>query len=122
LHAIVPAAAVAEPELLHISPLHLHCLVVVAGVFEDFEEEDNEIGPEDDDAAFWGIVQAVANDACPICGRWSCTRAGCAGGALAPAPLVLVAPVAGDGQCSVCGGRFDNWDGGVCGACKSNGY
>lgn len=26
------------------------------------------------------------------------------------------------GQCSVCSGWFDNWPGGICGACQANGH
>jgi hypothetical protein len=36
--------------------------------------------------------------------------------------LVVLAPIGGMGQCSVCAGWFDDWPGGVCDACKNNGY
>jgi hypothetical protein len=127
LSAIVPAVLAADSELLHISPLHARRLVV-AGVLDDIEREDEDNGQDGyedaEDAVFWTIVGAARNDACPICGSWSCNRAGCVGGAATPAPtnLALLAPVAGDGQCSICGGVFDDWNGGICGACKSNGY
>ncbi|MFF4902869.1 hypothetical protein [Streptomyces sp. NPDC001068] len=30
--------------------------------------------------------------------------------------------LAASGQCSVCSGWFEGWSGGVCDACKANGY
>lgn len=30
--------------------------------------------------------------------------------------------LANAGQCAVCQGWFDDWPGGICGACQSNGY
>lgn len=116
MNAIVPAALAADTALPHISPLYDRRLVVVAGVLEDIEREDDQDGYEDaEDAAFWAIVHAARNDACGICGYWTCR-------CLSGAALAVLAPVGGSGQCSVCQGWFDDWPGGVCGACQQNGY
>ncbi|WP_031522637.1 hypothetical protein [Streptomyces sp. NRRL F-5123] len=90
---------------------------VTAGILEDFEEEDEKRGYEDADDAFWSVVRGALNDACPICGLWSCNRVGCVGGQTAP----QLAPVGASGQCSVCGHRYEGWDGGVCDACQNVG-
>ncbi|MFF7199164.1 hypothetical protein ACIOC1_34145 [Streptomyces sp. NPDC088197] len=113
--AAPPAAAIsfAQPRRLH-----LRLPVPVAGVIDDIEREDDRDGYEDaEDAAFGSIVQAALNDACGICGFWRCQ---CLSGA-AVAVLVVLAPVDGDGQCSVCQGWFDDWNGGICPACRQNG-
>ncbi|MFH9016104.1 hypothetical protein ACH4C6_32585 [Streptomyces sp. NPDC017943] len=49
----------------------------------------------------------MADDACPLCGRWSCSGSDCPPGA-APAPAASVPVVTGGGgwQCSRCGGWF----------------
>ncbi|MGW5353400.1 hypothetical protein ACWERV_23175 [Streptomyces sp. NPDC004031] len=118
MNTIVPAAMAAAPGVPHTSTLHARRLAVVAGILEDIEREDNERGYEDaEDTAFWSIVGATRNDACPICGLWSCSRAGCVGGQTAR----QLAPVGASGQCSVCSGRFDDWNGGVCDACRALG-
>ncbi|MGW5330724.1 hypothetical protein [Streptomyces sp. NPDC004014] len=66
----------------------------------------------------------MADDACPVCGRWLCPGGtACPPGAV-PAPAADAAPVAdppaasGGGQCSRCGGWFPDWPGGVCSACQ----
>ncbi|MGI5397852.1 hypothetical protein [Streptomyces sp. CA-251251] len=44
----------------------------------------------------------MADDACPLCGRWNCTGSDCPPASLAPAPVT-----AGTGmQCEACGGWF----------------
>ncbi|MFD5914880.1 hypothetical protein [Streptomyces tuirus] len=51
----------------------------------------------------------MADDACPLCGRWSCTGTDCPPGAApAPAASVSVPVVTGGGQnqCDRCGGWF----------------
>jgi len=62
------------------------------GLIEDLEREDDVRGPEPepDEAVFHQLVQQLV-------------------------PL----PMGGAGQCSVCGGWFEGWSGGVCSACKS---
>ncbi|MEU5397350.1 hypothetical protein [Streptomyces tibetensis] len=75
----------------------------------------------------------MADDACPLCGRWSCSGSDCPPSSLAPAPA---SPVTGSGmQCDVCGGTFGaapstaGMQGTVsaptawtCSACQSIGY
>ena len=34
----------------------------------------------------------------------------------------LRALIAHAGQCAQCGAWFENWDGGICSACQSNGH
>jgi hypothetical protein len=127
VHVIVPAALAAITELQHTGPIVGHRLVVVAGVLDDIEriereDDDNgQDGYEDaEDTAFWSIVRASFNDACGICGYWTCR---CVSGASVPAPggADVLVPVGGSGQCQVCGHRFPDWDGGVCDACKAVG-
>ncbi|MEU6687720.1 hypothetical protein [Streptomyces sp. NPDC046832] len=74
----------------------------------------------------------MADDACPLCGRWSCNGSDCPPGA-APAPA---SPVTVSGmQCDVCGGTFGaapspaGLQGAIsaptawtCSACQNNGY
>ncbi|MFF4866819.1 hypothetical protein ACFY3J_35025 [Streptomyces sp. NPDC001231] len=64
----------------------------------------------------------MADDACPLCGRWSCTGSDCPPSGIVPAatPATASAPAAasGGGQCSQCGGWFEGWPGGVCDACR----
>lgn len=122
MNAIVPAALAATPALPLISPLHARRLAITAGVLEDIEREDDQDGYEDaEDVAFWSIVGSSLNDACGICGYWTCR---CTSGQIRtpPAGVVVLVPVGASGQCSVCQGWFDDWPGGVCGACQSNGY
>jgi hypothetical protein len=59
----------------------------------------------------------AADDACPICGYWTC-RCGKQSdtGSSVPSPATASD---GGGQCSVCGGWFPGWPGGVCSACNS---
>jgi hypothetical protein len=125
VHVIVPAATAELLRIEPISPFHGLRLTVEAGVQEDLddiEREDDQVGQggyEDaDDAAFWGIIRAAQDDACGICGFWRCR---CLSGT-APVALTTRTPVGGSGQCSVCGGWFDGWNGGVCDACRSIGY
>ncbi|MCX4581361.1 hypothetical protein OHB41_51375 [Streptomyces sp. NBC_01571] len=65
----------------------------------------------------------MADDACPLCGRWSCTGSDCPPSAAVPAvtPLAAPATASGGGQCSYCGQWFPDWNGGVCGVCSSTG-
>ncbi|WP_432095671.1 hypothetical protein [Streptomyces sp. bgisy100] len=62
----------------------------------------------------------MADDACTVCGRWSCTGGDCPPSAT-PAPAATqdtdTAPHGAAGQCSSCGGWFEDWNGGVCNAC-----
>jgi hypothetical protein len=70
----------------------------------------------------------MADDACPLCGRWSCNGSDCPPSYLAP---TSAPPVTGSGmQCDVCGGTFGAaplpagsaptaW---TCSACQNNGY
>ncbi|MFG3384371.1 hypothetical protein [Streptomyces sp. NPDC047999] len=58
----------------------------------------------------------MATDACPVCGRWSCTGGDCPPAA-APATIARTAPHGAAGQCQVCGGWFEGWNGGVCNVC-----
>lgn len=69
---------------------------------------------------------AMTDDACPVCGYWRCrcSEAGAhtpvpddAAQDPAPAPAPACASNGG-GQCSVCGGWFEGWSGGVCSACS----
>lgn len=119
MNAIVPAALAADSELLHISSLYARRLVIVAGVLDDIEREDEDNGQDGyedaEDAAFWSIVRAAQDDACGICGYWTCR---CLSGAAA----VVLTPLGAGGQCSVCSAWLDDWNGGVCSACQSNGY
>ncbi|MGW1044787.1 hypothetical protein [Streptomyces sp. NPDC002547] len=66
----------------------------------------------------------MADDACPLCGRWSCTGADCPP-SVAPAPATTPATTpataSGGGQCSRCGGWFPGWPGGVCSTCQATG-
>lgn len=63
------------------------------GLYEDMERDDDARGPETEPeaAVFWQLVQRFV--LAPVCGE--------------PA-----------GQCSVCGGWFEGWCGGVCDACR----
>lgn len=122
---IVPAPRGADERPVHNAEAdrrRLRPLTPLVGVLDDIERierEDDQDGYEDaEDAAFWSIVRAARNDACGICGYWRCR---CLSGAVSAA-LVALAPVAGDGQCSVCQGWFDDWNGGICPACQQNGY
>ncbi|MFJ8351511.1 hypothetical protein ACIQ9J_35190 [Streptomyces sp. NPDC094153] len=65
----------------------------------------------------------MADDACPLCLRWSCDGTDCPPSATVPAATPTAAPAvaSGDGQCSVCSGRFPGWPGGVCDACRALG-
>ncbi|MFB6961176.1 hypothetical protein ACFCYB_30260 [Streptomyces sp. NPDC056309] len=64
----------------------------------------------------------MADDACPLCGRWSCTGSDCPPSDIVPAATPITAPApttaSGGGQCSQCGGWFEGWPGGVCDACR----
>ncbi|MEU0054679.1 hypothetical protein [Streptomyces sp. NPDC006309] len=57
------------------------------------------------------------SDACGVCGFWQCR---CGQARARTHTLTVPAPVraSGGGQCSVCGGWFDDWPGGVCDACR----
>ncbi|MFC8277802.1 hypothetical protein ACFUJR_35785 [Streptomyces sp. NPDC057271] len=65
----------------------------------------------------------MADDACPLCGRWGCTGTNCPSAAASSAPAVatMAPPAATSGQCQKCGGRFEGWNGGVCDACRALG-
>ncbi|MGV9892070.1 hypothetical protein [Streptomyces sp. NPDC003395] len=65
------------------------------------------------------LTARMADDACPLCGRWQCDPSNCPPASTAPATVTVTA--SGDGQCSACGGRFPGWSGGVCGACQAAG-
>lgn len=54
-----------------------------AGIAEDMTEDDNSRGFERDetDTNFWRIVTKLADDACVLCGWWTCRCGG-----VAPAP------------------------------------
>ncbi len=57
----------------------------------------------------------MAEDACPLCGYWRCR----CDEVLKQAPTTPTpATASGGGQCSVCGGWFEGWPGGVCDACR----
>ncbi|WP_201299977.1 hypothetical protein [Streptomyces mexicanus] len=63
----------------------------------------------------------MADDACPLSGRWNCTGTDCPPSSVtAPTPDAAPVPAAATagGQCSVCGGWFEGWSGGVCDACR----
>ncbi|MFD5473366.1 hypothetical protein [Streptomyces sp. NPDC127105] len=62
----------------------------------------------------------MADDACPLCGRWNCPGTDCPPSGTAPtgAPAATPATASGGGQCSQCGGWFEGWSGGVCDACR----
>ncbi|MEU3491201.1 hypothetical protein [Streptomyces massasporeus] len=47
----------------------------------------------------------MADDACPLCGRWSCTGRDCPPGA-APGPAPALVAMSGGWQCDRCGGWF----------------
>jgi hypothetical protein len=62
----------------------------VLGLVEDMERDDDARGPEPEpEAVFWQLVQQL-----------------------------VLAPVGASGQCSDCGGWFEDWNGGVCDACQ----
>ncbi|NJP74668.1 hypothetical protein HCJ99_28255 [Streptomyces sp. C1-2] len=61
----------------------------------------------------------MADDACPLCGRWNCDPATCPPSSAAPLSTAVTA--SGEGQCSRCGGVFPGWNGGVCDACQATG-
>ncbi|MET9957112.1 hypothetical protein ABZ135_36930 [Streptomyces sp. NPDC006339] len=63
---------------------------------------------------------AMANDACPLCTRWSCDGTNCPAGA-APAPTAAATVAAASGQCQHCGAWFEDWNGGTCDACRMAG-
>ncbi|MBT2414420.1 hypothetical protein J7I94_28400 [Streptomyces sp. ISL-12] len=44
----------------------------------------------------------MADDSCPLCGRWDCDPATCPPASAAPAPSTAGTTL----QCEVCGGRF----------------
>ncbi|MFK0120771.1 hypothetical protein [Streptomyces sp. NPDC090994] len=44
----------------------------------------------------------MADDSCPLCGRWDCDPANCPPASAAPAPATAGTTL----QCEVCGGRF----------------
>ncbi|WP_309031307.1 hypothetical protein [Streptomyces alfalfae] len=48
------------------------------------------------------LHRPMADDACPLCGRWQCDPATCPPAASAPVP----ATTGGSWQCDVCGGWF----------------
>jgi hypothetical protein len=54
------------------------------------------------------------DDVCGIGGCWTCRRLS----GTAPAVHAVQAPSGASGQCSACGGWFDDWNGGICDACK----
>ncbi|MCX5055094.1 hypothetical protein [Streptomyces sp. NBC_00474] len=66
----------------------------------------------------------MADDACPLCGRWTCDPSNCPPASAAPFP----APAGSGMQCQVCGGWFGvaavqpgeatAW---ICGACQNLG-
>ncbi|MCO8303591.1 hypothetical protein [Streptomyces sp. RKCA744] len=58
----------------------------------------------------------MADDACPLCGRWACTGSDCPPSSTVP--TATPATASGGGQCSRCGGWFPDWNGGVCDACR----
>lgn len=60
---------------------------------------------------------AMADDACPVCTRWRCNGTDCPPAALASTKT----PQCTSGQCSRCGGRFEDWNGGICDACQAAG-
>ncbi|MGW3360557.1 hypothetical protein ACWDFL_35070 [Streptomyces bungoensis] len=66
----------------------------------------------------------LADDACPVCGRWLCKGGSDCPPSTPPAPHTVAvssaapATASGGGQCSVCGGWFPDWSGGVCSACS----
>ncbi|MGW5098192.1 hypothetical protein ACWEQ1_32165 [Streptomyces nodosus] len=67
----------------------------------------------------------MADDACPLCGRWSCDPSNCPPAGVAPAPATANTGM----QCDVCGGWFGvaaapsgpvtAW---TCSACQALGY
>ncbi|MEU9631492.1 hypothetical protein AB0D89_32475 [Streptomyces luteogriseus] len=50
-------------------------------------------------------LPVMADDACPLCGRWSCNGSDCPPSA-APAPATELVATGGGQQCSKCGGWF----------------
>ncbi|MFF9212884.1 MULTISPECIES: hypothetical protein [unclassified Streptomyces] len=65
------------------------------------------------------LTARMADDACPLCGRWQCAPSHCPPPSAAPA--LPAGTMAGGGQCSACGGTFPGWNGGVCIACRAAG-
>ncbi|MFG3085636.1 hypothetical protein [Streptomyces parvulus] len=70
----------------------------------------------------------MADDACPLCGRWNCTGADCPPASIAPAPAPAPATTGGGMQCDMCGGVFGAAPGAsgkptawTCGACQNLG-
>ncbi|ANJ12211.1 hypothetical protein Spa2297_34165 (plasmid) [Streptomyces parvulus] len=70
----------------------------------------------------------MADDACPLCGRWNCTGADCPPASIAPAPAPAPATAGGGMQCDMCGGVFGAAPGAsgkptawTCGACQNLG-
>ncbi len=65
----------------------------------------------------------MAEDACPLCGRWNCDPTQCPSVAPAPALAPDIAPAtgSGEGQCSWCGTWYPDWNGGICDACQAGG-
>lgn len=63
----------------------------------------------------------MRDDACPLCLRWSCNGTDCPPSSAAPAQMAVPAPAGASGQCSECGGTFQDFNGGVCSACKALG-
>jgi hypothetical protein len=98
---IVPATLAATPALPPITTPYAHRLAVVAGVLEDIQRDDEDNGNDGyedaDDAAFWSIVRTAQDDACPLCGYWTCR---CTSG-LAPVARTVLSPAGAGGQCSV---------------------
>ena len=79
------------------------CGVVAGDPLADIERDDDGDGWDNgDEDAFWLIVFAAA-------------------AGVASSPADGLAPVSESGQCSVCSGRFDDWNGGVCDACRAVG-
>ncbi|MFF9914809.1 hypothetical protein [Streptomyces sp. NPDC013457] len=65
----------------------------------------------------------MADDACPLCLRWGCNGTDCPPAAVIPPPAAatMAPPAATSGQCQICSGRFEGWNGGVCDACRATG-
>ncbi|MFB7598383.1 hypothetical protein [Streptomyces sp. NPDC056160] len=67
-----------------------------------------------------GQAATMRDDACPLCGLWSCDGKNC----IAAAPATTAVPATagpgdpGWGQCSNCGGWFPDFCGGLCSACR----
>ncbi|MFF0142385.1 hypothetical protein ACFYRN_38845 [Streptomyces sp. NPDC005227] len=76
-------------------------------------EQDARIPAERRTPRTLAAMQArMANDSCPLCGRWNCDPSSCP-----PSAVPAAAPtMSGDFQCDVCGGWF-----GVTGAHPANG-